>query len=238
MVSAKTKSFSPALRVLVAVAVVLATGNVASASRMGFGGIGIRITADGVFPRSLHLKAMNSLPFWVNEDAVAHAVTFDDGRCAFTIPAGGRAWCERPVSLYAGTYRYRVSRLVDPAAEIVVLTNERRVTMVASRATARAGQVVTLRGTVFAAPVGPLAGMNMPQTVTLLRRVAGSRRFVLIRRVRSGNRPNEDVWSATIRPRATASYIARIVDRPAQTVWERAESRRVVVRVIAPPTSR
>ena len=118
------------------------------------------------------------------------------------------------------------------------------VMMVASRKTARAGQAVTLSGTVFAAPIGPLAGMNMPQTVTLLRRAAGSRRFVVIRRVRSRDwpspcycDPNENPWSTTIRPRATASYIARIVDPPETTIWERAESRRVVVRVTRPPTS-
>jgi hypothetical protein len=222
-------------------AVVLVTANVASAGPVGFGGARIRIAADGVSPRSLRLKALHNIPYWVNDDAVAHTVTFDDGRCLVTIPAGGRSGCEGAGSgfwRYAGTYGYRVSDLVEPEAEIVVLANERRVTMAASRATTRAGQAVTLQGTVFAEAIAPFAGANMPQTITVLRRVAGSRRFVVIRRVRSGNRPGGDIWSTTIRPRATASYIARIVDRPEQTIWERAESRRIVVRVIAPSASR
>jgi hypothetical protein len=229
--------FSLALRILVGLAVVLSAVSAASAGGLGFGGARIRIAADGVFPRSLSYKAMHVLPAWVNDDAVAHTVTTDDGACTVTIPAGGMAWCDRALYLFAGTYGYRVSDLVDPAAEIVVLSNERRVTMVASQATARTGELVALGGTVFAAPVA-LFGMNMPQTIAILRRVAGSRRFVVIRRVLSGDRPNEDGWGTTIRPRMTVTYVARVVDPPDTTIWERAESRRVVVRVSAPPASR
>lgn len=191
---------------------------------------------------------MSVLPAWVNDDAVPHTVTTDDGACTITVPVGGMAWCERALYLFAGTYGYRVSDLVDPVAEIVVLPNERRVTMVAPRTTVRSGQPVVLHGTVFAASIAPFAGMNMPQRITVLRRMAGSRRFVVIRRVRSRDRaipgvpcycdPNENIWSTTIRPRATASYIARIVDPPETTIWVRAQSARVAVSVIAPPAPR
>lgn len=198
----------------------------------------VTIAAEGVSPKSLVIKAANIRfsPVWTNLDTVAHTVTFDDGRCFVTIPAGGRDGCGPSALLFAGTFRYVVSNLVDPTGEIVVVPHERRVTMVASRASARSGQAVVLHGTVFVTNIGPFGGFT-PQTITVLRRVAGSRRFVVIRRVRSRFCPSPpcvslgDAWSTTIRPRATATYVARIVDPPDKTVWKRAESRRIVIRV-------
>jgi len=234
-----TDKCSRLLRAPATVVVALAAVSPASAGNVGFGGAGVLITADGVSPRSLQMKARHVLPFWVNEDVVAHTVTFDDGRCVVTVPPGGRAWCEgAPHGFFAGTFSYRISDVVQPAAEIVVVPNERRVTMEASRTTVRAGQAVVLQGTVFAAAIAPFAGMNMPQTITVLRRIAGSRGFVVVWRVRSQYHPspcycdpNENVWSTTIRPRVTATYVARVVDPPDQTIWKRAEGRRIVVRV-------
>jgi hypothetical protein len=225
---------------------VLVAVSGASAGRSGWAVAGIKITADGVSPRPLLIKAANSIPVWSNLDAVAHTVMFDDGRCVVELAPGERDGCEGRGSdffLYAGTYRYRVSELIEPTGEIVVVPNERRVTMVASRTTVRAGQRVTLGGSVFAKPIPPF-GVTPTPTVTLLRRASGSQRFVAIRQVRSRDCPrpypncelNEAIWSVTIRSRATAAYVARIVDPPAQTVWERAESQRIVIRVTPSPT--
>ena len=239
--------FSSELRLLAAAVVALVTGSVATAGP-GLGASEITITADGVSPKSLVIRAASFrfFPVWTNLDAVAHTVTFDNGRCVITIAAGGRDWCEgraADFSTYAGTYRYRVSDLVDPTGDIVVVPHERRVTMVASRAAARSGETVVLRGSVFATPVGPFGGVTPTPMVTLLRRLAGSQHFVAIREVRSKDCPqpfpncdlNEAIWSTTIRPRATTTYVARIVDPSDQSVWERADSRRVVVRVIPSP---
>ncbi len=235
------------LRLLVGAAVALVTGSVASAGQ-GLAANTVTITADGISPRSLVIKAANVRfrPIWTNLDAVAHAVRFDNGRCVVELAPGERKWCEGSgagFSYYVGTYRYRVSDLVDPAGEVVVVPHKRRVTMFASRTTTRSGQAVVLFGSVSATPLGPFGGTTPTPTVTLLRRLAGSQRFLPIRQERSreclASYPscelNEAIWSTTIRPRATATYLARIVDPPEGTVWKRADSRRIVVRVTPSP---
>ena len=98
---------------------------------------------------------------------------------------------------------------------------------------------MTFSGTVFAASVAPFGGFILQQhAITIFRRGEGSRRFLPIRRVLPMDRPspcycdpNEKLWSVTIHPIATATFIALIVDN--QSTWKEAESHRVVVRVIA-----
>jgi len=223
-----------ALRGSLALAVVLATASVASAGSVGYGGFEIRIDPSGISPAVVQLKASSSIPFWVNYDSAPHTLTFEDGQCTFTIATGGRdhAPCHHML-LYAGSYPYRVDDTLEAAGKVVVMPNRRWVTLVTSRVSVRSGQAVTFSGTVFAESVAPFGGFQ-PQQITLFRRGEKSRRFRPIQRAVSKFHPSPcgcDVWSVTIRPTATASYIARIVNRPEQVVWEEAESSRVVVRV-------
>jgi len=229
-----------AVRGLFALAVVLATASAASAGSTGYGGFQIRIDPEGLSPVVVQLPASHAIPFWVNYDSVPHTLTFEDSRCTITIPAGERAAAPcHNMLLEAGAYRYRVSDTFEAQGAVVVLPNERRVTMVSSRATIRAGQAVTFSGTVFAASVAPFGGFILQQhAITIFRRGEGSRRFLPIRRVLPMDRPspcycdpNEKLWSVTIRPIATATFIALIVDN--QSTWKEAESHRVVVRVTA-----
>jgi len=218
---------------LAAAATLVGAASAAPTAQTGFGAVDIALGATGPTPASLQVRAYHVLPGWVNSDSVAHRVTFDNGLCTVTVPAGGRESCRSTFLLYAGKYRYEDtgSRSVG---EILVVPNERRVTLTSMRRTIRAGETLVLRGSVFAAAVGGIAGLNLPQRVTIFRRAEGSRHFVQIRTVRSCNcaQRNLDPWSISIRPTKTATYLARIVDSRSKMIWEPAESGRIVVRVI------
>jgi len=199
---------------------VLATAAAASAGSTGYGGFQIRIDPEGLSPVLVQLKASSVIPYRVNYDSVPHTLTFEDSRCTVTIPAGGRSYSPC-LLLEAGTYRYRVSDTLEAAGEVVVSPNERRVTMVSSQATVRGGQAVAFSGTVFASSVAPFAGFIPQQhAITIFRRSEKSRRFRPIGRVLPKDRPspcycepNEKPWSVTIRPAATATYIAKHLER-------------------------
>ena len=85
-------------RLLAAAVVALVTGSVASAGP-GLAANAITITADGVSPKSLVIKAasVRFFPVWTNLDAVAHTVRFDNGRCVRPDrPRASGSWCEGP----------------------------------------------------------------------------------------------------------------------------------------------
>jgi hypothetical protein len=230
-------------RFLAAVALLVVTASVASAGGSLVEFRDVKMTTAGLDPQVLRFNARQAWPAWLNADSVDHALVFGGGSCTLTVPAGGRASdCDGRRSgpwLYAGTHPYRIRDTLTADGSIVVLPNARRVTVSAPRRTVRAGQAVTLRGTVFAAAIGPLPGLNYPQRIEVFRRVDASRRFVLVRRVLSTGfddppcrcPPNEMAWAVTIHPRRTATYVARAADPAGKTVWKVASSRRVVVRV-------
>ena len=218
---------------------LLAVATGAAGRTSSFGAYEIEIGAGGAVPSPIRARAFNSLPFWMNRDAVAHTVTFLDGGCTFTVEPGGRGWCVgQAFPIYAGSYVYRVGDSDQIYAEIVIVRNERTVSMAASKKTVRAGRPVTLSGTVLAeATADP--GHGFPQVVTLLRREEGSRRFIPVRRIRSdiegapapgpsGRLLPRSAWRITVRPRSTATFVARAAD---DRVWDPAESRRATIHV-------
>jgi hypothetical protein len=221
-------------RVLVAVALLVVTASAASAGGSLVGFRQVEITTAGLAPRVLRFSARQAWPAWVNADSVDHTLVFDGGSCTVIVPAGGQASnCVGKGSgidigpwLYAGTRTYRIRDTVTADGSIVIGSNERRVTLYAPRKTVRAGRALTLHGTVFAAAIGPLPGLNYPQRIALFRRVHGSTHFVLARRVVA-----DRSWTVTIRPRRTATYVARALDPADKTIWEPAYSRRIAVRV-------
>lgn len=223
-----------------AVAALVATASAAGAGKIRPGGVTIAIGPGGPSPSSVRTPSP-SVFGWVNEDSVAHTVTLND-RCTLTIQPGESAAC-RVADAYrvfaVGTYRYRVSGTAQPEGEIVVTPNLRQVTLAASRARVRAGETVTFRGTVVAGAVdwGLYPGPDLNHPVTLLRRVAGSKRFRAVgqasskRDVTSCNSLGcltTGAWSVTVRPSATATYVAR---SSGDRIWQDATSRPVVVRV-------
>jgi hypothetical protein len=231
-------------RVLAAVALLVVTASTASASESIVVFREVQITTAGLDPQVLRFNARQVWPAWLNADPVDHALVFGGGSCTVTVPAGGRASdCDGRHSgpwLYAGTHPYHIRDTLAADGSVVVLPNERRVTLRAPRGTVRAGRALTLRGSVFAAPIGPLPGLNYPQRISLFRRVAGSQGFVLVQRVLSSDfddppcrwcPPDAIAWNVTIHPRRTATYVARAADPAGKTVWKVASTRRVVVRV-------
>ena len=215
---------------LVALTGVLITAAAGSAAPLSYGVVQIKITPAGLSPPSVRVKAEHVLPVWINEDSISHTLSFDEG-CKVTVAAGSRhnASCGGRL-LKTGTHRYQINELPNVEGQLVVVPNERRVTLRSSRREARVGQPVTFSGTIvveniaFSPPYG--------QTITLLRRNQDARRFVPIERVVCLPRSCRNyAWSITLRPTATATYVARIQDKPGSVIWERADSAKVVVQV-------
>lgn len=228
-----------------AIAALAAAATAAGAEQIRPGGVTIAIRPGGPSPSSAQTRSP-SLFGWVNEDSVAHTVTLDE-RCTLTIQPGESASC-RIADAYkvftVGTYRYRVSGTAEPEGEIVVTPNLRRVTLAASRTKVRAGEAVTLGGTVVAREMdfGLYMGPDLGHPVTLFRRVAGSERFRAVGQAASkqdaascsaslGGCVTTGRWSVTVRPSSTATYVARSSDAAGHQIWHNAESRPVVVRV-------
>lgn len=225
-----------------ALAALVATATAAGAGKIRPGGVTVAIGPGGPSP-SVAQTASPSLFSWVNEDSVAHTVTLNE-RCTLTIPPGERASC-RVADAYrvftVGTYRYRVSETAQPEGEIVVTPNLRRVTLAASQVRVRPGEAVTFRGTVVARAMdwGLYPGPDLNHPVTLFRRVAASRRFRAVGQASSKRDVGScsasgcvttGAWSVTVRPSATATYVAR---SSGDEIFQNAESRPVVVRVIS-----
>lgn len=212
---------------ILGVALTTATG--ATAGGNGFGGYRIEITPTGLTPAAARVGAYSVLPTWVNNDSVERTVSFLDGRCTMVIPPGGSAAC-RSASLYAGTYRYHVSG-TEANGEITVVPQRRSVALLSSRSIVRAGRRVVLSGRVEVA--GIAVPPPYPQTITLLRRSSGSHRFEPFRRILCLPRTCRGyAWRVSIRPTATATYVARLADPREKVIWEDAESARVDVRLV------
>lgn len=229
-----------------AVAALVATATAGAAEAIRPGGVEIKIGPGGLSPSASEMRSP-SVFGWVNEDSVAHTVTFD-ARCALTLAPGERAHCRIGDSyrvFTVGTYHYQVSGTARPEGEIVVVPNMRRITLAASSTRVRAGRPVTLGGTVVGREMEHgLYGADGYHLVTVLRRKAGSGRFLAIRQVRTRRHVSScssslgcvhtGEWSLTVRPNTTVTYVARVWDTPGLQIWANVETRPVVVRVASP----
>jgi hypothetical protein len=181
----------------------------------------VEITSTALEPEVLAFHARTAGPSWLNRDGVAHTVSFENGRCSFTIEPGARAACSDAFWMFVGTYRYRVSGIapvgvvrVDPARRTISITASKNV----------------LRGFVRA-ETGPLGSPSPDRVVTIFaRRKSGA--FVRVGRARTAETKQGMAWRFVVHPRRTTTYQARAWGQPpGGTVWQRASSRLVTVRV-------
>jgi hypothetical protein len=184
------------------------------------------ITSSGSLePRVLEFEVRTRAPSWLNLDATAHTITFADGRCTFTLEPGARDGCSVPFWAYAGTWRYRVGGLASPDGVLRVDPADRRVSIAAARRERR----VVLSGYVHADAVGDFGSYLPPvaRAVSVHARTTGG-----FARVGRATTTATGAWRLTVNPRRTTAYQARAWGEPrGGTVWRRATSRTVVVRV-------
>jgi hypothetical protein len=191
----------------------------------------ISLTASGPSPSVLNTRAGGRSPLWINQDQVAHTVTFANGLCSFQVAPGGQGDCANDFFASVGQYSYTVDGTVP--ASVNVSLNPRTVTLTARRHTIKQGGRLRLHGILRYALNGPPSfSSRMP--VTLLARPDRHHPF---RRVAVTAKPKSRrslssgfPWKLYVHPKRTTIYLAEAVSDP--THWQPARSRpfKVVVR--------
>jgi hypothetical protein len=191
------------------------------------------ITSSGsLAPRVLEFHAGTAAPSWLNLDATAHVISFANGRCTFTLDPGGRSGCSDPFWHYAGAYRYEVSGISSRSGVVRVDPADRSISIAASRGTVEPADKVVLAGH-LRAEVGPLLDLPpVARAVSVFARTKGHRFTRVGRATTTTANANGIPWRFTVHPKRTTAYQARAWGEPrGDTVWRRASSRTVVVRV-------
>jgi hypothetical protein len=197
----------------------------------------IDLTATGPSPAVLTIGA-DEHPVWLNQDTVAHTVTFASG-CSIEVAPGGYGQCTGGApSGVVGNYAYTVDGTTQASVNIVALS--RAVTLTAKRHRFRLGSKVRLHGTLSIAQQSPptLFGPRMPVTVLARpnRHHPWYRLAVVTARplkapVTQGN--PHSVWQLWVRPHAGTTYRVVANTQPrAGKYWEnaRSEAYRLLVR--------
>jgi hypothetical protein len=200
--------------------------------------ISIFLTANGPSPAVQTIPA-GLWPIWVNQDTVAHTVTFAEG-CSIQVAPGGQGQCVGGLSLAVGNHPYTVDGTTQ--ATVVVSPMGRRVTLGARSHEIRRGTQVMLHGRLavgFLSPP-PCEGPRMP--VTVLARPDRYHPFHRIAVVtakpvgpRHGCNPTtaHSAWHLRVWPRAHTIFIVEANSQPAGgQFWRNARSRPFRVRVV------
>ncbi len=188
----------------------------------------INLTPTGPSPVTMTMGA-DQHPVWVNQDTVAHTVTFASG-CSIEIAPGGYGECANGTpSGVVGNYPYTVDGTTQASVNLTALW--RGVTVAAKRHGFRRGSSVRLHGTLAIAEQSPpsLFGPRMPVAV-LERpnrhhpwyRLAVVTATPLKRPVSSGD--PYSVWHLWVRPHASTIYKVVANSQPKagrywQTAW-------------------
>jgi hypothetical protein len=177
-------------------------------------------------PRVLEFVGLTKAPSWLNLDGTEHTITFANGRCTFTLEPGARDGCTAPFWTHAGTWRYRIGGISSPEGVLRVDPAGRRVS-IAARGT---GRKVVLSGYVRADAVGD-DGYYIPPVARAVSIFARTRGRPFTRVGRAATTANGS-WLFAVHPKRTTAYQARAWgEPPGGTVWRRASSRVIVVRV-------
>ena len=152
-------------------------------------------------------------------------MTFENGRCSFTLEPAVRDGCSDPFWEFVGTYRYHVSG-IEAAGVVRVDPLRRTITIAASKD--------GLHG-LLRAESGPLDSPAVPRVVTIFaRRRSGA--FAKIGRATTTGTRKGIAWRFRVHPKRTTTYQARAWSQPpGGTLWTRATSRLVTIRVQRKP---
>jgi hypothetical protein len=193
-----------------------------------FAGMPIALTATGPVP-AIQTVSTVTYPYWINQDTVAHTVSFANGRCTVQVAPGGLADCPTGFASGPGD-AYTVDGTAQ--ASVVVQIAGRTVTLGARTHQIAGGARLTLHGHLTSFVPLPAPGPASPVTV-----LARSDRMHPFRRL-AVVKPKIDYpkgsfvvlrWHLRVRPRARTIYIAEANTNP-QT-WQRAWSKPFRVRV-------
>ncbi|HEY2354860.1 MAG TPA: hypothetical protein VGH79_08195 [Gaiellaceae bacterium] len=187
----------------------------------------VYLTPSGPSPATLTMTA-GMYPVWMNQDTVAHTVTFASG-CSIEVEPGDVGQCSNDLGYIVGDFPYTVDGTTQ--ASVSVLPAGRTVTIRVKRHGFRLGSKVRLHGRLALASLSPpqLFGPRMP--VTVFARPHGGHVWhriaaVMAKPLKKGHYPAHSVWHIWVRPRAGTTYIARAESQPrAGQHWENAQSK-------------
>ena len=184
----------------------------------------IYLTSSGPSPATLTMSA-GMYPVWMNQDTVAHTVTFPSG-CSIEVAAGQLAQCPDNGSLVVGDNPYTVDGTVQ--ASITVTPAWRAVTIHAKRHGFRLDSKVLLHGTLaISSPLPPgYRAVRMP--VTVLSRAHGRHtwhRLAVVMAKPPTRSAHRSVWHLRVRLRTWTTYRVVANSQPkGGTFWEDAQS--------------
>jgi plastocyanin len=191
----------------------------------------ISLTPTGPSPATLTIPA-GLYPVWINQDTVAHTVTFANGKCSVQVAPGEVGQCINGFSSGVGNYPYTVDGTAQ--ASIVVAADWRSVTLGARSHRITRGSKLMLRGKlavqtmsppIFEGPRQPVIVFARPDRHHPFHRIA----VVTARPQPSNQLPAHSVWHLRVRARHSAIYIVEANSQPGQ--WQQAWSKPFRVRV-------
>lgn len=224
------------LLVQVALVGVLAAFALPSSSSALLAQIPIYLTATGASPSVQRLPAGQASVRWVNQDTVAHTVTFANSACSMQIAPGDSGTCSNLFPGPAGDYAYSVDGTGQASIEVIAMA--RNVTLLASSHTIHRGSELRLHGDLAVAQTSPPIVEGPLQPVIVLARHDRRHPFhriavVTARAHRPRNLANaHSVWQLRVRPRASTIYIVEAnFQPPGGQYWQRAWSKPFRLRV-------
>ena len=189
----------------------------------------ITLTPTGPSPATLTIPA-GLYPVWMNQDTVAHTVTFAASGCSIQVAPGeiGQSQCTSALGGVVGDHPYTVDGKAQ--GNIVVVARGRTITLEARRHEIARGSELRLHGKLRIQQLSPplIQGPRMP--VTVLARPDRYHPFhriavVMAKPGRAGQNLSDvySVWHLRVRPRAQTIYIAEANSQPAslQQAWSK-----------------
>ncbi len=184
----------------------------------------ILLTSTGPSPAALTIGAGLS-PVWMNQDTVAHTVTFASG-CSIVVAPGDTGQCSDGLGNVVGQFDYTVDGTAQ--ASVTVVPEWRAVTVKAKHHGFRRGSRVRLHGTLSIANLSPpaLFGPRMP--VTVFEHPPGHHvwyriRVVMTKPVKRPSLHPHSVWQVWVHPHGTTIYMVEANSQPpAGQFWQNA----------------
>jgi hypothetical protein len=209
---------------LVGALVTLALPSSSLALRASF----IYLTSSGPSPAAATIEA-GLYPVWLNQDTVAHTITFADG-CSIEIAAGDSGNCPNGPGNVVGNYAYTVDGTTQ--ASVKVTPEWRGVTVTAKRHGFRRGSKVLLHGHLAIANLSPPAVFGPRMPVVVFERPRGHHVWYRLGVVMAKplKKPSSgspySVWQLWVRPHGGTTYKVEAYSQPkAGKFWRTAWSK-------------
>jgi hypothetical protein len=166
-------------------------------------------------------------PVWVNQDTVAHTVTFANG-CTIQVAPGAAGQCTNGLGTVVGDYAYTVDGKTQ--ARVSVNPDWRGVTIRTKHHAFRLGSKVRLSGSLAIEMLSPPTPFGPRMPVSVFARPDRNHPFHLIavvnaRPFKKPHYPAHSIWVLWVRPHAHTTYMVEANSQPqAGQFWENARS--------------